>query len=250
VVAAIKHFRFMLEGRHFTVFTDHRPLVGALSRRSDPWLGRQQRHLSFIAEFSPTIRHIAGQSNVVADTLSRPASGQSGAGSLPSPNVHRAAANSGGTQSAPPVTQPDASSPFPSGGSRAVAKGRAEVKAPTGSSAHTFAANNLQAAAVLASVPPPSPPVDLAALAAAQLSCPDCQRAASSSVLRVTTIKMDNTSMMVVTSSVVFRPLVPAVFRRPIFEAIHNLAHPGIRATRRLIASRFVWPSLASQVAE
>ncbi len=73
VVAAIKHFRFMLEGRRFTVFTDHRPLVGALSRRSDPWSGRQQRHLSFIAEFSPTIRHIAGQSNVVADILSRPA---------------------------------------------------------------------------------------------------------------------------------------------------------------------------------
>jgi hypothetical protein len=73
VVAAIKHFRFMLEGRPFTVFTDHRPLVGALSRRSDPWSSWQQRHLSFIAEFSPTIRHIASQSNVVADTLSRPA---------------------------------------------------------------------------------------------------------------------------------------------------------------------------------
>ncbi len=73
VVAAIKHFRYMLEGRPFTVFTDHRPLAGALSQRSDPLSGLQQRHLSFIAEFSPTIRHIAGQSNVVADTLSRPA---------------------------------------------------------------------------------------------------------------------------------------------------------------------------------
>jgi transposase InsO family protein len=30
---------------------------------------------------------------------------------------------------------------------------------------------------------------------------------------------------------------------------VHGLAHPGIRATRRLIASRFVWPGLASQVA-
>jgi hypothetical protein len=75
VVAAIKHFRFMLEGRPFTVFTDHRPLLGALSRQSDLWSGRQQRHLSFIAEFSPTVRHIAGQSSVVADTLSRPAGG-------------------------------------------------------------------------------------------------------------------------------------------------------------------------------
>ncbi len=63
---------------------------------------------------------------------------------------------------------------------------------------------------------------------AAQPSCPDCQRAASSSALRVTTIKIDNTSIMVDTSSGVFCPLVSAVFRRPIFEVIHRLAHPGI----------------------
>jgi hypothetical protein len=42
VMAAFKHFRYVLEGRPFTIFTDHRPLVGALSRRSDPWSGRQQ----------------------------------------------------------------------------------------------------------------------------------------------------------------------------------------------------------------
>jgi hypothetical protein len=37
VVAVIKHFLFMLEGHPFTVFTDHKPLVGALSRCSNPW---------------------------------------------------------------------------------------------------------------------------------------------------------------------------------------------------------------------
>jgi hypothetical protein len=36
VVAAIRHFRYILEGRTFVVFTDHKPLVGALHRRSDP----------------------------------------------------------------------------------------------------------------------------------------------------------------------------------------------------------------------
>jgi hypothetical protein len=74
VVAAIRHFRYMLEGRSFVVFTDHKPLVGALHRRSDPISARQQRHLSFIAEFAPSIRHITGASNVVADILSRPSS--------------------------------------------------------------------------------------------------------------------------------------------------------------------------------
>jgi hypothetical protein len=35
VVAAIKHY--MLEGRSFVIFTDHKPLVGVLGRRLDPW---------------------------------------------------------------------------------------------------------------------------------------------------------------------------------------------------------------------
>jgi hypothetical protein len=74
VVAAICHFRYMLEGCSFVVFTDHKPLVGTLHRRSDPISARQQRHLSFIAEFAPSIRHNPGASNVVSDTLSRPSS--------------------------------------------------------------------------------------------------------------------------------------------------------------------------------
>ncbi len=36
VVVVIKHFRYMLEGQSFTVFTDHRPLVGALTQQLDP----------------------------------------------------------------------------------------------------------------------------------------------------------------------------------------------------------------------
>ncbi len=79
-MAAIRHFRYMLEGRSFVVFTDHKPLVGALYRRSDPVSARQQRHLSFIAELAPTIRHITSDSNIVADTLSRPATTISGPG--------------------------------------------------------------------------------------------------------------------------------------------------------------------------
>ena len=37
---AIKHFRCFLEGRTFTAYTDHKPLVGAISRLSDPWSKR------------------------------------------------------------------------------------------------------------------------------------------------------------------------------------------------------------------
>jgi transposase InsO family protein len=184
IYLSIRHFRFMLEGRSFTVFTDHRPLLGCLSRVSDPWSARQRRQLSFIAEFAATLRHISGASNVVADTLSRPLAG----------SVAAVAA---------------AQSPPPQAG---------------------------------------SPPVDIRDLAAAQRGCQDCQRAASSPALTVLTAELDGVPVLVDTSSGVFPPLVPASFRRRIFEVVHNLGHAGVRATRRLIASRYVWPGLATDV--
>jgi transposase InsO family protein len=56
--------------------------------------------------------------------------------------------------------------------------------------------------------------------------------------------------LLVDTSSGVLRPLMPQPFRRQLFETIHSLAHPGIRASRRLIGIRFLWPNLAKDVAE
>ena len=40
-------------------------------------------------------------------------------------------------------------------------------------------------------------------------------------------------------STGVLCPLVPMQHRRRVFEAIHGLAHPGIRATRRMVTIRF-----------
>ncbi|GFS07102.1 Pol polyprotein [Elysia marginata] len=67
---AIRHFRFFLEGRPFTGYTDHKPLVGAMSKLSDPWSAHQQRHFAFVSEFTTDIRHISGKSNVIADCFS------------------------------------------------------------------------------------------------------------------------------------------------------------------------------------
>ena len=46
---AVRHFRFLTEGRNIRMFTDHKPLVDAISKTSDPWTPRQQRQLAFIS---------------------------------------------------------------------------------------------------------------------------------------------------------------------------------------------------------
>ena len=44
------------------------------------------------------------------------------------------------------------------------------------------------------------------------------------------------------------RPLVPLQWRRTVFDSLHGLSHPGIRATQRLITKRFVWPGINQDV--
>eukprot|EP00117_Sycon_ciliatum_P039851 scpid21637/ scgid29378/ Retrotransposable element Tf2 155 kDa protein type 1 len=71
IYLAIKHFRHFLEGRVFHVCTDHKPLTHAIHSRSQTHSPRQQRHLSYIAEFTTDIRHVKGSQNAAADALSR-----------------------------------------------------------------------------------------------------------------------------------------------------------------------------------
>ena len=68
---AIRHFCHLLEGTTFTIQTDHMPLVHAFTRQGDAWSLRQRRHLSAIAEFNCSLRHLPGKLNPVADALSR-----------------------------------------------------------------------------------------------------------------------------------------------------------------------------------
>jgi hypothetical protein len=79
--SAVWHFRFLLEGRKFRIITDHKPLASAKERTTPPWSARQQRHLSFLAEFTSDLKYTSGCSNIVADALSRqpPVSKQSAA---------------------------------------------------------------------------------------------------------------------------------------------------------------------------
>lgn len=71
IYAAVKQFRHAVEGRKFTVYTDHKPLVFAFSQKSDKCTPRQFRHLNYIGQFTTDLRHISGKDNEVADALSR-----------------------------------------------------------------------------------------------------------------------------------------------------------------------------------
>ena len=71
IFAATQKFRRFIEGRYCVVFTDHKPIVASFRKTTDH-SPRQSRQFSFLSEFIDDIVHIAGDSNVVADCLSRP----------------------------------------------------------------------------------------------------------------------------------------------------------------------------------
>ena len=50
------------------------------------------------------------------------------------------------------------------------------------------------------------------------------------------------------TSTGTLRPVVPARFRRSVFDQLHSLSHPGIRATQHLVTTRYVWPGINKDV--
>lgn len=41
---------------------------------------------------------------------------------------------------------------------------------------------------------------------------------------------------------------IPRSVRRVVFKKVHDLAHPGVRATLRLVVARYFWPSVNSDV--
>ena len=169
----IKHFRIFLEGRQFTAFTDHKPLTFCMSKSSDTWTSRQQRHLSYISEFTTDIQHIQGKDNFVADSLSR------------------------------------------------------------------TTIDSVQLG------------IDYAMMATDQAEDPEVQSyrtTPSSLVLQDIPFGAQGTTLLCDLSTGRPRPVVPVAWRRRVFDLFHGLSHPSIRATRNLIASKFVWKGLQKQI--
>ncbi|CAH8639289.1 unnamed protein product [Schistosoma guineensis] len=94
------------------------------------------------------------------------------------------------------------------------------------------------------------PVLDLPAMAAAQANDPSCTKAPHSTSLQYQEVPLATTSGTILcdTSTGLPRPIVPSAYRRLVFDALHGLSHPGIAATLRLIAARYVWPSMNKDV--
>ena len=67
-----RHFRSWIEGRPFTLYTDHQSLVPSIHKKTDPQTLRQTYQLACVSEYTTDIRYLEGKANVVADALSRP----------------------------------------------------------------------------------------------------------------------------------------------------------------------------------
>ncbi len=91
-------------------------------------------------------------------------------------------------------------------------------------------------------------PLDLKDMALRQILCPQLQVLRSSPGLRIITQKVGDLDLLGDSSTGKFRPLVPRDLRQQVFEHLHGAVHPGRRATRRLISSRYVWKGLSSDV--
>ena len=95
-------------------------------------------------------------------------------------------------------------------------------------------------------------PIDFQSLANAQQTDPELQKWKSqpSSSLNLIAVPLPGSTITLTCdiSTGTSRPFVPTQFRRQVFDSLHSLSHPGIRATQHLITSRFVWPGINTDV--
>ena len=172
VYLCIKHFRHLLEGRSFMVYTDHKPLTHALNAQPDRYSPREVRQLDFISQFTSDLRHISGKHNLAADALSR---------------------------------------------------------------AHINTLNDIT--------------VDFDAIALAQTTDDEILELTDGPLkLKHVPIPSSDKTILCDMSTGFPRPYIPASFRKTIFHSLHNLSHPGIRATQKLLTDRFVWDGINRDV--
>ena len=64
IYETVRYFRHMIEARHFTIYTDHKPLIFAFHQKRDKCSPLHFHHLDFIAQFSTDIHYISGRTTL------------------------------------------------------------------------------------------------------------------------------------------------------------------------------------------
>lgn len=85
---------------------------------------------------------------------------------------------------------------------------------------------------------------DFISLAEAQLQDEELKKLLTSSSLKIEKVNVPGTDIFLFcdVSTGKPRPYLPVSFRKDIFLKLHNLSHPGARASARLVSDRYVWP--------
>ena len=91
--------------------------------------------------------------------------------------------------------------------------------------------------------------LDLQRLANDQRACKEVAELAESPSLKIESREFPGIhgSNAVDVSTGSDRPLIPESMQRGVFDRIHNLSHPGARATRKMLSERFVFKSMATK---
>ena len=282
---AVRYFRPMIEGKPFTLFTDHLSLVPSVSKKSDPQTARQAYQLSAVAEYTTDFRYIQGKANVVADSLSRPPGSDSNSvtyqdndHSSVSSHLSDAAERARDNNAAATVPALPSSSSSPAEENNAAASVPASHSSSLLSSSSTEENNaaalapapSSSSSSASSSVPPQQRDVkqeakedlvclvnsigqmnlSLEEMARDQALDPDFRRisADARTGLQLRSVDLGTRKLIVDVSNGPARPFVPFSWRKRVFDVMHGLGHPGVERTRQTVAEKFVWPSLRQDV--